>query len=240
MKWIIRSVAFLLLIALSAGLWVIFVKKDEPNPPNPQQPAPTSSVSTSPPFMGMKVSSIGGSDLAPDGTTRIRFTPDCEGAVQAAASYAKIADGPNDPKLLDKRKQTLNYVVMGNTEMLNNLRSSVIDPVIPATATYPNYGGFKINSCTPADQASISIFWAQHIDSENPKGKAIGWGCGVETQKLVWLGEDWRMTEWELMEGNRTPQCGSYAQPRALSPEQRKSALASSESGWQEFTDAPQ
>lgn len=229
----------MLFIALSAGVWVAFVKKDEPSQPNPPQALPTNASTTPPlPFMGMKISSIGGAELASDGKTRIRFTPDCEGAVQAAASYTRMSDGVIDPKQAPKREETLKHVAWGETEGLNMFRERVITPLLTPTYTYPEQVGFRVNSCLPAKTASISVAWIQKAKAEPPY-KFWLWGCSAETYSLAWLGNDWRMTEYKVIIDGGTPCGGTEERQTAFTSAELQRMMAQAPPGWQEFTNAP-
>ncbi|MGQ4534471.1 hypothetical protein ACUH9Y_05125 [Dermabacteraceae bacterium P13115] len=137
----------------------------------------------------------GGTKVSPiDGVTQIGYPQTCAGAVAAATNYL------ND---LDVTRITSGEVTTDQFAKLyfdrTRLPKEERDRAVFDDKAYkerakishtraiwkPEWGGFKVNSCTPGKEADISLFYAVSADRKNYAYTPLG-------SKLIWNDGDWR------------------------------------------------
>ncbi|MGQ4548557.1 hypothetical protein ACUH96_02250 [Dermabacteraceae bacterium P13077] len=137
----------------------------------------------------------GGTKVSPiDGMTQIGYPQTCAGAVAAATNYLNDLDVT---RVLSGEVTTDQFskLYFDRTRLPKEKRDKIRfdDKEIKEYAKIanirgiwrPEWGGFKVISCTPGKEANISLFYAVSADRKN-------YTYITDSNQLIWTDDDWR------------------------------------------------
>lgn len=151
------------------------------------------------------VAGAGGSRVGPDDVTGLGYEDTCKGAVEAAASYAKVLStrdlhaGDNVAKTVEQitangsfAKERKDYTSMAvlrqgmSKEELKSIKES-------RDTFHPNWSGkYLVRDCTPGKSATISITGVLETVNTVEKQTTTHNEYITATYELVWQENDWK------------------------------------------------
>lgn len=227
-----------------------------------EQTAPPVASSTSTPATGGVLSVTpgqGATDLAPDGVTPIGYPDTCVGAVAAAANIGPLFDvwGVVEGVEPERWRESVERVFVPGSkdgaELAQLAAAAATDPETERAArddlavfSHPEWGGFRLVSCTPGESAMVEL-----LDCGVSIVEATSAYCDVGRYEMSWTGSpaDWRFEDSPADEERQLPPTVKAIEerisaesdqlgPNGPSPAQRRAWLSELGSGWQEFANA--
>lgn len=195
------AVAVLLVIVLVT--WLVRDGSDDEAASESSVSAATSDVSSD---LGV-VAGAGGSRVAPDGVTGLGYEDTCKGAVEAAASYAKVLstrslDLPQGTdKTIDEITVDADYAkARKDYTSMQEVRQSVSSKELKeltgknSETFHPNWSGkYLVRDCQPGQNAKISVAGISHIQDSTGWTAPHSYSYYAVTYGLVWSGNDWKI-----------------------------------------------
>lgn len=180
---IAAAVAVLVIVAVLSA-WIATTVTKTPSAPTTQDTVVTGVAAGS-----------GGSGRAVDGITKIGYPSSCTGAVQAASDYETTLDvykPASDQAFIKVINQVFASPVATTPFLKNSAEWNAKGYLREPQQTWG--GAYKLESCTPAQSASVVVYSCYIGYSTLNKTPESGYtDCDPIRATLSWAGNDWKL-----------------------------------------------
>lgn len=192
---VVAAVLVVIALVAIASYFMSSPTRQDPSAANSPTPEPTRISEYGFPVSHLRLNE-GGTQTAPDGRTRIGYTPSCDDAVRAAVNYIGAESITSDN--WDAREKTLTHVLSsteGSNKYIHALRAAALDEGIVSSVTLFEPQIFNLVSCEAGKSATVAV--AQRIETQSYKidEKTIPSSTEIRVadQNLVWENNDWKL-----------------------------------------------